>query len=58
MRSEYIISLQRQPRRNDADKHAQIKRSDRKIKNKGLWQCKSAFFLNILLKKAILDLPA
>lgn len=58
MQSEYIISLQRQPRRNNADKHAQIKRSDWETKNKGLRQCKSAFLLNVLLKKAILDLPA
>lgn len=44
MQSEYIISLQRQSRRNDADKQAHINRSDRKTKNKGLLQCKNAFF--------------
>lgn len=46
MRSEYIISPQRQPRRSGADKHAQIKRSDRKTKNKPFRQCKSAFFFS------------
>lgn len=44
MQSEYIMYLQRQSRRNDADKQAQIKRSDRKTKNKAFWQHQIAFF--------------
>lgn len=44
MQLEYIIYLLRQSMKNDANKHAQIKRRDRLTKNKDLLLCQTPFF--------------